>query len=98
MAKALASALAGEPDGFGKPQAETAMKTVSALCKAGQCDDATADEVRARLGNHSAILQWAVKHSFIVAADDALTIATRAEISALDKAEDAKLEKLTAKK
>ena len=89
MAEALGVVFHNEPTTFGKDQAEMALRRVSAIAKASQCDDDTADRVRARLGNHSAIRQWAVKQGFLPAPkveDDALTKATNAVVERINKA------------
>jgi hypothetical protein len=89
MAEALGVVLASEPKTFGKEQAELALRRVSAMVKAKQCDDDTADRVRAELGNHSAIRQWAVKQGFLPAAtagEDARAKAVKIVIARIDKA------------
>lgn len=84
-AEALAVAIKDQ-ETFGKDQCGVAMARISRLVKDGQCDDATADRVRAWLGNHSAVRQWATKQGFFVAnvAEDALAKAVKAVISRLD--------------
>lgn len=84
-AEALAVAIKDQ-ETFGKDQCGIAMARVSRLVKDGKCDDATADRVRADLGNHSAIRQWATKQGFFVAktTEDALSKAVKAVIARLD--------------
>ena len=84
-AKALACAIKDQ-ETFGKDQCNVAMMRVSKLVREKQCDDNTADRVRAWLGNHSAVRQWATKQGFFVAnvVEDALCKAVKAEIAIID--------------
>lgn len=92
MGEALASALYSEPSTFGAEQAKVAYATVSSLVKAGKASDETADRVRAELGNHSAVRQWAIKQGFLpsaTASEDARAKAVKAVFARMDAALEA---------
>jgi hypothetical protein len=97
MAKAIAKAISGQTT-FGKSQCETAMKTVSALVKAGQVSDDDADRARARLGNHSAVRQHLEKHGLITVPADALANAISEETARLVEVEAKEMAEMTSKK
>ena len=98
MASCLGRALQSNPNSFGVEQAKQATNVATSLLQAGKFDAETFGRVISRLGNHSALRQWAVQHGFLEQADDALTIAVRNEITRLDALADAELEKVNAKK
>lgn len=85
-AEALAAVFYKDQDTFGKDQCQVAMARISRLVKDSQCDDATADRVRAELGNHSAVRQWAVKQGFLTSKveEDALCRAVKVAIAKID--------------
>ena len=87
--QAVGRAIFGE-ETFGKAQCAKAMTIISSLVKTGRCDDATADRVRAEIGNHSAVRQHCEKHALVRVADDAKTVAVRAVHAELE----AELDKL----
>jgi hypothetical protein len=82
LAKCLARALANEPKSFGSEQAKLATGVATTLLAAGSLDTETFGRVIARLGNHSALRQWAVQHGFIGKEADALAIKVSEEIAA----------------
>ena len=92
-AKAIAAALASNPSTWGKDQAAQALTVVSKLVKAGKARDEEADQVRAELGNHSAMRQKLEKHSMLNVQDDAFITALKAEIAK----NDAELDELSKK-
>ena len=93
---ALAMCLAPVLDGaktFGSNDAEKACMTLAGLFESKQVDMATFARVNARIGNHSALRQWAVKQGFLPASDapeDALAKAVKKVLAA----RDAKLEQM----
>lgn len=87
--KAVAIAL-NNATSWGKNEALKALGAVSAMNKAGQCEDAVADEVRADLGNHSSTRQKLEKHGMLPVDDDAKISQLKLAISKLDAAEQAK--------
>lgn len=95
MAACLARALKNNPKSFGAEQGKQATDVATKLLQAGKVGADDFGRVIARLGNHSALRQWAVQHGFLEQADDALTIAVRAEITRLDAAEEEELQRMT---
>jgi len=98
LAQCLGRVFRKEPTTFGADEAKLACGVLTDLFKADKVDADTFGRVNARIGNHSAMRQWAVKHSFIPSADakdDALTVQTRKVMSELDAQEDARLEDAT---
>ncbi len=93
LAFALGRVFARQTQSFGAEQHKAALAHVSALRKAGKCRDEEADEAQVRLGNQSAIRQWAVKHGIITQDDDALATAVKAEIDKVLEAEKAEMTK-----
>jgi hypothetical protein len=89
---ALAAALAPVLDGatsFTADSAEKACNTATDLLTEGKIDKATFGRVISRIGNHSAVRQWAVKMGLIPASDskpDALCLAIQAIHAKSDKA------------
>lgn len=90
--EALAICLARELDGaksLGADQCERATLKATELFIAKNIDAATLGRVNARLGNHSALRQWAIRQGLLPASDapeDALAKAVRAVIAKGDKA------------
>ena len=82
MAAALVEAL--EEGEINAKQAEKACSVATSMLQSQQCDAATFGRVIARIGNHSALRQWAVKQGFR---------AKDADRDALAKAVDALLER-----
>lgn len=91
LAMALAAALKNKPSSFGASEAKLAIDTATKLFP-NKCDAETFGRVITRLGNHSALRQWAIAHGFIVAPDDALTVAVRNTIKDIVDSEVANLE------
>jgi len=87
LAKCLAQALHNNPPSFGAEQGRIASEAAATLFSSGQLDAPTFGRVSMRLGNHSANLQWAVKHGFIIAQPDALSNAVSEEIAAIKERE-----------
>lgn len=88
LAKCLAPVLDGAKS-FGANDAEKACLTLAQLFESKQIDTATFARVNARIGNHSAMRQWAIKQGFLPASDapeDALAKAVKAELSKRDTA------------
>ena len=82
--EALAICIAPEMEAgqksFGADNAERACNRMFALVTEGKLDSATGSRVNARIGNHSALRQWAVKQGFLPASDapeDALAKAVK---------------------
>lgn len=74
---------------FGAENAEKACNRLVDLFTRKQIDQATFARVNARIGNHSAMRQWAVKQGFIPASDapeDALAKAVKLVHANGDKA------------
>lgn len=94
-ARALATALKNKPTSFGTNEAKTAVDVATKLFASGMADGETFGRVVAALGNHSALRQWAIAHGFIVAPDDALTVAVREMITDMVTADVENLEELT---
>ena len=88
---ALATALKNKPSSFGASEAKIAIDAITPLFPK-EIDPATFGTAMARLGNHSALRQWAIAHGFIVAPDDALTIEVRKQIAEILAAEASELE------
>lgn len=97
LAKCLARPLFKSTEKFGADQAKEAVGIATSLLKADAMDAETFGRVISRLGNHSAIRQWAVAHGFITTPDDALATAMRAEMEKVEVSERAEMEKLTKK-
>ena len=85
MGACLGKVFQAEPSKFGADQAKIATGVATNLLSANKVDAETFGRVIARLGNHSALRQWAVAHGFLATDDDALTLAVKAEIARLDK-------------
>lgn len=81
MAMCLGEALVDQPSSFGGDQAKKATGIATAALQTGKVDGETFGRVIARLGNHSALRQWAIAHGFLRQPDDALTIAVKAYIA-----------------
>lgn len=81
MAACLGEALHNAPSSFGGDQAKTATGIATNLLQIGKVDAETFGRVIARLGNHSALRQWAIAHGFLKQHDDALTIAVKEYIA-----------------
>lgn len=95
MGKALAVALLKDSTTFGVDSAKLAMAVVSKLAKDNQATDEACDGARARLGNHSAIRQWAVKHGLIAekaVSKDALCNAVETAMKEIQEQADESLE------
>jgi hypothetical protein len=88
MGACLGKVFQAEPSKFGADQAKIATNVATTLLANGKVDAETFSRVIARLGNHSALRQWAIAHGFLSTDDDALTNAVRAEISRLDQLVD----------
>jgi hypothetical protein len=71
LAICLAPELEGKPESFGAPNAEKACNRLAELFQNKQVDGATFARVNSRIGNHSALRQWAVKQGFITPPDNA---------------------------
>ena len=81
LAKCLARALRDEPTSFGSDQAKLATGEATRQLQAGEVDSETFGRVIARIGNQSALRQWATMHGFIKRDSDALAIAVGEEIA-----------------
>lgn len=88
---ALATALKNKPSSFGASEAKIAIDAITPLFPK-EIDPATFGSAMARLGNHSALRQWAIAHGFIVSADDALTLEVRKQINEMNVADASELE------
>lgn len=97
MAKALGAALKSQPNGFGANEAKAALTVISTLSRANKVSDDDADRCRVRLGNHSAIRQWAIAHGFIKAPTDALENAVSEEIARLAEVDATELANMAKK-
>lgn len=82
----LSEALADSPSSFGADQAKKATSTAVSLMQIGKCDADTFTRVITRLGNHSALRQWAIAQGFLRQPADALAVAVKAYIDKKDKA------------
>jgi hypothetical protein len=81
LAACLAPELMAGTKTFGADQAERANKRLFNMAIKGEVDPDTGARVGARIGNHSAMRQWAVKQGFLPASDapeDALAKAVKA--------------------
>lgn len=94
LGMSLAAALKNKPSSFGATEAKTAIDTATKFFP-NRVDAETFGRVITRLGNHSALRQWAIAHGFIVAPDDALTVAVREIIADMVTADVENLEELT---
>jgi len=83
LAKCLARALKDEPKGFGATEAKAATTCATELLQAGKVDAETFTRVIARLGNHSALRQWATSHGFLAKEADALANAVSHELAVI---------------
>lgn len=88
LAACLGEALADSPSSFGADQAKKATATAVTLMQVGKCDADTFTRVIARLGNHSALRQWAIAQGLLKQAPDALAVAVKAYLDKKDKALD----------
>lgn len=73
---------------FNADVAKQACDNLAKLFKADRIDTDTFSRINARIGNHSAMRQWAVKQGIIPAADiaeDALARAVKALVAKSDK-------------
>lgn len=86
MGKCIAAALHDEPNSFGAEQAKKATGMATTLFQKGHLDSDTFGRVIGRLGNHSALRQWAVAQGFLGKAEDALAIAVKKELKVIDEA------------
>lgn len=94
LGECLGLVLKDGPSTFGKEHAEKAVNKATQLLGAGVIDAATFGRVVARLGNHSALRQWATMHGFINVEPDALHTHVEATIDRLMAAEKEELAKL----
>ena len=97
MGRCLGKALASQPKGFGSSEAKAATDVATSLFKADKCDGDTFGRVIARLGNHSALRQWAIQHGFITVENDALANAVSEEIARLKEVEAEAMDEITKK-
>ena len=85
LAACLGEALADSPSSFGADQAKKATATAVTLMQVGKCDADTFTRVIARLGNHSALRQWAIAQGLLRQAPDALAVAVKAYLAKKDE-------------
>ena len=78
-----------DSESFGAKEAEAACATLAMQFEQKRIDSQTFARVNARIGNHSALRQWAIKMGFITAKDAARDALAKEidRLKALDSAE-----------